>query len=407
MKVCLITATYHPYTHGGLESYALELVERLRARGHKVDVITRGERTAHLPDDGHGEIHQIRRRAFRQFLDVDRRLPGWMATHLEELFSTQGSRAAREIIRRIKPDVVFSHGLYGFGRNMPQTLAGLGIPWLHFVHSYALICKGQTAMDRKGHPCARQCADCAFITRFKNGSSPLRDAIAIYNSAHMRNSHEAAGIVARETHIIDPVFSYKAPEVSATYSPGRPIRLAYVGRVSSEKGIELLCDAVEAEPLSYRLDVIGAGPLLAKLERKHRGAPILFHGHVTPERRDELLTKSDALVAPSLWNEPYGRVIQEGFLAGIPVIAADVGAMAGMVQDGVDGIVFRWRAGVELESLAGALAKAGMALPALREGALETRKRLMGRDNFAFIEELLERAAGKAVAAATAGGGSL
>jgi len=31
----------------------------------------------------------------------------------------------------------------------------------------------------------------------------------------------------------------------------------------------------------------------------------------------------------------------------------------------------------------------------------------MGRDNFAFIEELLERAAGKAVAAATAGGGSL
>jgi glycosyltransferase involved in cell wall biosynthesis len=321
------------------------------------------------------------------------------------MFSGYGARVTRELMERIEPDVVFSHGFYGFGRNMPRTLTGLGIPWVHYVHSYGLICKRQTAVDNHGHACKRQCADCAVVCRFKHGKAPLRKAIAVYNSAHMREVFERAGIVSRETHVIDPVFGYNAPEVSGTYAPGRPIRLVYVGRLSRVNGVRLLCEAVAGRGEDYRLEVIGGGPMLAELEGRYGDGAIVFHGQVEPERRDALLREGHALVVPSLWNEPFGRVVQEGFLAGIPVIAADVGGMAGLVRDGVDGMVFKWREGAELQALKGALEEAGRRLPELRTGALETRGRLMGQDNFGLIEELLLRAVGETVT--VAGGGLL
>lgn len=393
MKVCIITPIYHPYAHGGLESYSIELVHRLRDRGHNVTVITRGQRTAHLPDEGHGEIHQIRRAAFLPFLEVSRRPDRWMATHLEEMFSGYGASATGRLIREIRPDVLFSQAFYGFGRKMPRTIEALGIPWLHYVHSYGLVCKRQTAMTCSGRVCPRQCLDCKLICCFKHGGAPLREAITIYNSVHMRKFFEEAGVVTRESHVIHPVFSYDPLEVSATYDPAPPIRLVYVGRVSQEKGVHLLCDAVAAQPARYRLDVLGAGTQLAGLEARHGDVPIRFHGRVEPQRRDALLKEAHALVVPSLWNEPFGRVIQEGFLAGLPVIAADVGAMGSLVRHGVDGIVFNWRPGAELQSLIRALDEAVPNLARLRAGALHTRLRLLDQDNFAIIEGLLARAA--------------
>jgi len=289
---------------------------------------------------------------------------------------------------------------------MPQTLARLRIPWLHYVHSYGLLCKRQTAVDSHGRSCPAQCSGCKWISLFKHGPAPLRDAITIYNSDHMRRFCEAAGEVVREAHIVDPVLRYAAPRISAHYDPAPPVRLAYVGRLSPEKGIQLLCKAVAAQPARYRLEVLGDGPLLAELRARHGADPALsFHGRVEPERRDALLTQAHALVAPSLWNEPFGRVVNEGFLAGLPVITAAVGAMGARVRHGVDGIVFQWRAGAERQSLDAALEEAAPLLARLRQGALDTRERLLRQDNFTLIEDLLIRAAAPAGAGLQPTGG--
>jgi hypothetical protein len=67
--------------------------------------------------------------------------------------------------------------------------------------------------------------------------------------------------------------------------------------------------------------------------------------------------------------------------------------MGSMVRDGLDGIVFKWRAGAEKESLAAALERATAHLPELRVHALETRARLLAQDNFGTVERLLLQAA--------------
>ena len=48
----------------------------------------------------------------------------------------------------------------------------------------------------------------------------------------------------------------------------------------------------------------------------------------------------DVLVVPSMWIENAPFIIREAFAAGVPVIASDLGGMAEMVRDGVDGLLF-------------------------------------------------------------------
>ena len=48
----------------------------------------------------------------------------------------------------------------------------------------------------------------------------------------------------------------------------------------------------------------------------------------------------DVLVVPSMWIENAPFIIREAFAAGVPVIASNLGGMAEMVKDGVDGLLF-------------------------------------------------------------------
>ena len=48
----------------------------------------------------------------------------------------------------------------------------------------------------------------------------------------------------------------------------------------------------------------------------------------------------DVLIVPSVWYENSPLVIQEAFLAGVPVITSDIGGMKELVEDGNDGFLF-------------------------------------------------------------------
>lgn len=54
-----------------------------------------------------------------------------------------------------------------------------------------------------------------------------------------------------------------------------------------------------------------------------------------------LMRRADMLVFPSEWYETFGRVAAEAFAAGTPVVAADIGAIAELVEHGRTGLLFR------------------------------------------------------------------
>jgi 1,4-alpha-glucan branching enzyme len=135
---------------------------------------------------------------------------------------------------------------------------------------------------------------------------------------------------------VDPTFFH--PPVTPRV-PGN--RIAFVGRLVTEKGIWTLLDAFGQQWAASDLDVIGEGPLLNPIRNylvdSPSGRRVHLHGYVAPERLSEVLERSELLVVPSTWQEPLGLVVLEAMACGIPALATAVGGIPEMIDHGVNG----------------------------------------------------------------------
>lgn len=113
----------------------------------------------------------------------------------------------------------------------------------------------------------------------------------------------------------------------------------YIGRLTPEKGIETLLKARQL--YQFNLKIVGDGPLRSMVQQQasaNSGLEYLgFQG------RDEvmaILKKAKALIFPSEWMETFGMTVVEAFATGTPVIAANIGGAAHLVQHRYNGLHF-------------------------------------------------------------------
>ena len=120
--------------------------------------------------------------------------------------------------------------------------------------------------------------------------------------------------------------------------PGK-ILLCFAGRLSSEKGVTHLLQALALLPETFQLVLIGSGPQRSELESLAQELglqpKVNFEGFQT--NPEDILAASDIVVVPSIWYEAFGRVVVEAFNQGVPVVASRIGGMAELFSDGVEG----------------------------------------------------------------------
>lgn len=131
--------------------------------------------------------------------------------------------------------------------------------------------------------------------------------------------------------------------------PGRVV-LLYVGRISREKGLEMLADAfrelVDAgSPIA--LAVIGDGPYRDDIEAALAGYPVLFTGYLAGEQLQQGYASADLFVFPSA-TDTFGNVVLEAQASGLPVIVSDEGGPRELMIDGETGIVFKAGSTIDL-----------------------------------------------------------
>jgi glycosyltransferase involved in cell wall biosynthesis len=105
-----------------------------------------------------------------------------------------------------------------------------------------------------------------------------------------------------------------------------------LGRISPEKGIELLIDELMKDTsLNWKLTIggTGDGDYVASLKARYNDPRVRFLGHVDAS---SFLRELDVLVVPSRWNEPFGRVIVEAYSQGIPVVGANTGGIPEVIE---------------------------------------------------------------------------
>lgn len=109
----------------------------------------------------------------------------------------------------------------------------------------------------------------------------------------------------------------------------------FVGRLSPEKGIFVLLEALRRQP-RVGLDVIGTGPLAPAVARHPQ---ITAKGWQEPQAVHEHMRRAAYLVFPSR-SEPFGLVAIEAFACGLPVIASRLRPISDLIQEGHTGLLF-------------------------------------------------------------------
>lgn len=112
--------------------------------------------------------------------------------------------------------------------------------------------------------------------------------------------------------------------------------LLFVGRLSVEKGVATLAEAMALLP-DAALRVAGDGPQAGLLDGV---AGVTRLGSLPGETVRHEMSHAAALVVPSIWYENFPRTIVEAFACGTPVIASGIGALAELVREGETGLLF-------------------------------------------------------------------
>jgi glycosyltransferase involved in cell wall biosynthesis len=268
------------------------------------------------------------------------------------------------VLQQFNPDVIFIWGMW----NLPYSLAALAEarqphtvvyrfatywPTLPSQHAFYWRTPGRNWYSRLPKQLLGHVA-LAMLTR-EAERTPLAFRHAICVSAASRKVLVEAGVPVSHARVIHTglnVSDYlKGGEQHLPHHDAQNLNLLYAGRISPEKGIDTLILAMSRLVCregrrDIKLTLAGSGSVdyenyLRQLVNQSGLADnVSFLGWVSPVEMPELLPQFNVLVVPSIWPEPFARVLLEGMISGLVVVATPTGGTTEILRDGDNGLLF-------------------------------------------------------------------
>jgi glycosyltransferase involved in cell wall biosynthesis len=251
------------------------------------------------------------------------------------------------VISSDRPDVVHIHNFFPLvSPGALDVIAREGIPIVQTLHNFRTICPGGILM-RDGQPCescvggnrlpairwrcyrgsAVGSASAAYMGHvFRRVLDHHRTLITAVTLTQFAKSRFLADGFTDEQIIVRPNF---APDIG----PGnarRDGRLVYVGRLSTEKGPDIVVRA--AAKVRGEIEIVGDGP---EMDRLRSIAPpnVTFTGRITRDEVADRLRSASAVLVPSRCYEGFPMIVAESMACSTPAIASRLGALAEIVED--------------------------------------------------------------------------
>ena len=263
------------------------------------------------------------------------------------LYSPGGVKAMREALRREQPDVVNIHNLYPF--ISPAALfecRKAGVPVVMTVHNFRLICPTGLFM-RNGQPCELclqrgnewGCVqhNCEH-SMMKSVGYAARNAVARWTGAYkkcitryacitdfQRQKLTEAGFEPERLFVIPNMVD--APD---SYVPVQGDYVAYLGRLSFEKGYDLLFEVARRHPdIPFRM--AGATD---EMDGGEGPRNVQMMGHLSGELLQAFVRDCRFVVIPSRWYEGFPMVVLESACQGKATLGPRHGGFTEIIGEG-------------------------------------------------------------------------
>ena len=343
MKILMVNKFLYP--RGGSESYMLKLGEELTALGHEIQYFGM-----------YDEKNTVGNSANLYTTNMDFHSTG-VARFLypfKIIYSLEAKKKIGKVLDDFKPDIVHMNNInFQLTPSIIYAVKKRNIPLVQTVHDYQMICPNHLLYSfSETKPCDRcikgsklNCLkyNCIHNSKIKSFlgvvEAKLYSFLKTYKkvdlyicpSVFLENKLLAASnIYADKTftihNFIERKFTPEKKEQSTPY-------IVFVGRLSKEKGVELLSETAKLLP-EYNFIVAGNGPDGECLE----GIPnVTLKGFVTGVELTNLMANAKLLIAPSVCYENCPLSILEAHSMGVPVVTMNSGGMAELVEDGKTG----------------------------------------------------------------------
>lgn len=312
---------------GGMEVLFESITRLLRSHGDEVIVVEKDNK------DIHG-------------------LAGKLAAFGSMVYSPSAKRAMRDLLRKHVPDVVHVHNLYPqLSPSILDACREANVPVVMSVQDYKLTCP--TAQHLRNGKVCEKCVGgreqwCAIHNC--RGSRPMSVAYAIRNAsarisgkihhgvdAYLCCSNFVADQIAKGGFPIERIHTLynfaDLPDAPPKTDAGEYV--AYIGRISPEKGLDVLIAAARISGLPVK---IAGDPLpMPELQQSLPGN-VEFVGSLKRDQIPAFLGRARMLVVPSIWFEAFGIVCAEAMAYRLPVIASAMGGLPEVVDHGVTGL---------------------------------------------------------------------
>jgi glycosyltransferase involved in cell wall biosynthesis len=326
----MISVQYLYPSVGGAEQSLITLVNEL-SKNHEIFVLQPGDYNGF---EKVGRINLLTQKIPLRYVPIwydILRSPRLMFHFSPVIFqATCWGKILEDKIRKINPDLIITQ--LNFAAPSVDIAVKYNIPSIMFIRSYEHFCPIGYI---NGTYCNRRCKNCISLQNklhYLYINKWLKwNFNAIRNSSLVIANSKFTAKITNEICTVEPIVIY--PTINKTKYQCKSDLKEFITIINptKSKGAEIFLKIAERLPDKKFIVVGGSKKLLNNVINKNLDNITFLE---KTSNIADVYAKTKILLAPAVWPEPFGRVVIEAGVSGIPTIASNLGGLPEAVGNG-------------------------------------------------------------------------